>query len=154
MRGRYLFVHIPELCHNPIDARAKRFEPVAALLPSSTQTKMPSEKFVYVPDKAVSRNSYVSSFAHYKELYEKSVDNPEEFWGAIARQFYWETPINYDKFFRYNFDVRKGPIYTKWFDGATTNVSYNLLDRNVRNGLGDRVAFYWSVHEKLRSHYI
>ncbi|KAI4470965.1 acetyl-coenzyme a synthetase [Holotrichia oblita] len=104
---------------------------------------MPSEKSVYLPDKALSKNAYVSSFAEYKEMHNKSIDNPEEFWGDIASQFYWETPFKYDKFFRYNFDVRKGPIYTKWFDGATTNICYNVLDRNIRNGHGDKIAFYW-----------
>ncbi|KAJ8928991.1 hypothetical protein NQ314_018348, partial [Rhamnusium bicolor] len=104
---------------------------------------MPSEKSVYQPNPAIARNAYISSFAQYKEMYQKSIDNPEEFWGDIAKQFYWETPIDINKFFRYNFDVTKGPIFNKWFDGATTNVSYNLLDRNIRNGHGDKIAFYW-----------
>lgn len=82
-------------------------------------------------------------------MYRKSLDNPEEFWGEIAKQFYWETPANHDRFFDYNFDVTKGPIFTKWLDGATTNVSFNLLDRNVRNGNGDKIAFYWLVRQSL-----
>ncbi|XP_022907685.1 acetyl-coenzyme A synthetase [Onthophagus taurus] len=104
---------------------------------------MPSEKSIYAPDKTLFKNAYVSSFADYKEQYNKSIDNPEEFWGEITKQFHWETPIKYDNFFRYNFDIRKGPIYTKWFDGATTNICYNVLDRNVRNGHGDQIAYYW-----------
>ncbi|XP_017768260.1 PREDICTED: acetyl-coenzyme A synthetase [Nicrophorus vespilloides] len=104
---------------------------------------MPSEKTVYLPDKNVAKNAHISSFAQYKEMYQQSIDNPEEFWGEIAKQFHWENPINYDKFFTFNFDVCKGPIYTKWLDGATTNISYNLLDRNIRNGHGDKIAFYW-----------
>ncbi|XP_018564105.1 acetyl-coenzyme A synthetase [Anoplophora glabripennis] len=104
---------------------------------------MPSEKSVYQPNAALAKNAYVSSFAQYKEMYQKSIDNPEEFWGDIAKQFYWETPIDINRFFRYNFDVTKGPIFNKWLDGATTNISYNLLDRNIRNGHGDKVAFYW-----------
>jgi acetyl-CoA synthetase len=104
---------------------------------------MPSEKSVYLPNAAISRNAFISSFAQYQEMYQKSIDNPEEFWGDIAKEFYWETPIDINKFFRYNFDITKGPIYTKWLDGATTNIAYNLLDRNVKNGYGDKVAFYW-----------
>lgn len=31
-------------------------------------------------------------------------------------------------------------------EGASTNICYNLLDRNVLDRkLGDKVAFYWSV---------
>lgn len=106
---------------------------------------MPSEKSVYLPDAAVSKNSHVPTFHHYKELYQRSIDNPEEFWSEIAKEFHWEELANVDRFFVYNFDIRKGPIYTKWLDGATTNISYNLLDRNIKNGLGDKVAFYWLV---------
>lgn len=83
--------------------------------------------------------------AQYDEMYKKSIDNPEEFWGDIARQFYWETPANIDKFFTYNFDIRKGPIFTKWLEGATTNICYNLLDRNIRSGHGEKIAFFWLV---------
>ncbi|CAG9857907.1 unnamed protein product [Phyllotreta striolata] len=104
---------------------------------------MPSEKSVFQPDGALFRQAHVSSVEQYKEMYEKSIDRPEEFWGEIAKEFYWETPISRDKFFRYNFDITKGPIFTKWMDGATTNVCYNLLDRNVRNGNGEKIAFYW-----------
>lgn len=104
---------------------------------------MPSEKSVYQPDKLLAKNAYVSSFAQYKEMYQLSLDKPADFWGEIAKQFHWETPFDPENFCAYNFDVCKGPIFTKWMDGATTNVSYNLLDRNIRNGNGDKVAFYW-----------
>ncbi|CAG9821794.1 unnamed protein product [Phaedon cochleariae] len=104
---------------------------------------MPSQRTVYEPHASVVKNSHVPSLAHYEEMHKKSLEKPEEFWGEIAKQFYWETPIDHKNFFRYNFDITKGPIFTKWMDGATTNVSYNLLDRNVRNGNGEKIAFYW-----------
>lgn len=73
----------------------------------------------------------------------RSLKNPAQFWGEIAEQFYWETNTTPDKFFSYNFDRNAGDIYIKWMEGATTNISFNLLDKNVKNGMGDRVAFYW-----------
>lgn len=76
-------------------------------------------------------------------MYLASLNNPESFWGDIAKEFHWENPINYDNFFKYNFDVTKGPIFTKWMNGATTNITYNLLDRNIKNGHGEKIAFYW-----------
>lgn len=112
---------------------------------------MPSERSIYHPDTAVARGAYVSSMSQYGEMHKRSLDDPEGFWGEIANQFYWETPAEHDRFFDYNFDVTQGPIFTKWLDGATTNVSYNLLDRNIKNGHGDKVAFYWSVPEGVRS---
>lgn len=110
---------------------------------------MPSEKSIYLPNPSLTREAYISSLEQYRKMYKHSLDNPEDFWSDIAKQFYWETPANVDRIFAYNFDVTKGPIYTKWMDGATTNISYNLLDRNVRNGHGDKVAFYWLVSSMI-----
>lgn len=104
---------------------------------------MPSERSIYEPHPVVFKNAHCFSFEQYQDMHQHSIDNPEEFWGKIAQQFYWKTPFNLNTFFDFNFDVAKGPIYTKWLEGATTNVSYNLLDRNVENGHGDRVAFLW-----------
>ena len=33
--------------------------------------------------------------------------------------------------------------YTQWYLGGKLNVSVNCLDRHVRAGLGDRVAYHW-----------
>ena len=101
-----------------------------------------SEK-VFEPKPENVKKSYVKSMDEYRELYKKSIENPKEFWGEIARQFHWEAPIDPEKFFSYNFDISKGPIDIKWLSGATTNICFNLLDKNVRCGLGDKVAYYW-----------
>jgi acetyl-CoA synthetase len=86
----------------------------------------------------------VSSFQQYQELYKESIEEPTSFWSNIAKQFYWETqPSDPKNYLNYNFDISKGPISIKWMDGASTNICYNLLDRNIKNGNGDKVAFYW-----------
>lgn len=102
-----------------------------------------SNKTTYDPHPSISKKAYIKSINQYKEHYKKSIENPEDFWGEIAKQFYWETPADPNKFFSYNFDVKKGPIHIKWMEGASTNISYNLLDKNIKNGLGDKIAFYW-----------
>lgn len=106
---------------------------------------MPSQDCagVYEPHPDISKNAYVSSIEKYHDLYKKSIDDPKTFWGTIAKQFHWETETNPNEFLSYNFDIRKGPIFTKWMSGASTNISYNLLDRNVKNGLADHIAYYW-----------
>lgn len=109
-----------------------------------TLDKMPSENAsIYLPDPKLAKHAYVSSLEQYAEMYKESVDKPNEFWSNIAKQFHWETPAEPDKFFTYNFDISKGTIFIKWMEGASTNISYNLLDRNVKNGNGDKIAFYW-----------
>uniref|UniRef100_A0A674JUZ3 Acetyl-coenzyme A synthetase N-terminal domain-containing protein n=1 Tax=Terrapene triunguis TaxID=2587831 RepID=A0A674JUZ3_9SAUR len=68
---------------------------------------------------------------------------PAEFWDDIAKEFYWRSQHS-GPFLKYNFDVTKGKIFIEWMKGATTNICYNLLDRNVNEKkLGDKIAFYW-----------
>ncbi|KAI8126081.1 Acetyl-coenzyme A synthetase [Lucilia cuprina] len=113
---------------------------------------MPSEKSIYNPNPAISQNAYISSMEEYKKFYEESLDNPEEFWSRVAKQFHWETPAEPKKFLQYNFDITKGPISIKWMEGASTNICYNLLDRNIRNGLGDTIAYYCEHVPEIRIH--
>nr|CAD7256722.1 unnamed protein product [Timema shepardi] len=116
-------------------------------LTSRFPVRLTMAKEVYLPDPSFSSRAHVSSLKQYKDLYQKSIDSPDEFWGDVAKQFHWETPVPSEKFYSYNFDLTKGPIHIKWMEGATTNICYNLLDKNVRNGLGDKIAFYWEGND-------
>ncbi|XP_060692402.1 acetyl-coenzyme A synthetase, cytoplasmic isoform X1 [Hemiscyllium ocellatum] len=115
----------------------------ATMIPDKT----PVEKDVYHPAPEVANGAHVSNFQKYRDLYLQSIQNPEEFWGKIAKEFYWKTPHT-GSFFDYNFDGTKGKIYIKWMEGATTNICYNMLDRNVKErALGDKIAFYWEGND-------
>jgi acetyl-CoA synthetase len=85
-------------------------------------------------------NAWVKSMEEYKELYKRSIENPEEFWAEMADQFYWEK--KWDKVREYNFSISKGPISIEWFKGAKTNISYNCLDRHLKDR-GDQTALIW-----------
>ena len=39
------------------------------------------------------------------------------------------------------------PPFYKWFADGKLNVSYNCLDRHVKAGQGDRVAYHWHGEE-------
>ncbi|MBN3275184.1 ACSA protein, partial [Polyodon spathula] len=102
---------------------------------------------VYHASEELAKEAHVPSFQKYKELYLKSVNNPEEFWGDIAKEFYWKSKHR-GQFLDYNFDVTKGKIYIRCMEGATTNICYNVLDRNVKERkLGDKIAFLWEGNE-------
>ncbi|KAI1890266.1 hypothetical protein AGOR_G00151970 [Albula goreensis] len=108
--------------------------------------KVPEEDVYRAPHDLV-QGAHVSSFDKYKELYLKSIQNPDEFWGDIAEEFFWKTKHT-GKFMDYNFDVTKGTVFIRCMEGATTNICYNMLDRNVHErGLGDKVAFYWEGND-------
>jgi hypothetical protein len=48
-----------------------------------------------------------------------------------------------DSHMSYNFDIRNGPVQISWFKGASTNLCYNCLDRNIERGLGAETCFIW-----------
>ncbi|KAF0291182.1 Acetyl-coenzyme A synthetase, cytoplasmic [Amphibalanus amphitrite] len=105
---------------------------------------------VYLPPAELARGAHCSSMEQYEQLYKQSIDEPETFWGEIAKQFYWRQPPT-GAFHEFNFDASKGRIFVEWMKGAQTNMSYNCLDRHVEAGHGDQVAFYWEGNEPADS---
>lgn len=79
----------------------------------------------------------------YRFSYLPSCFFPIEFWGDLAKGFYWNSPPT-GAILDYNFDVTKGDIYVNFMKGATTNICYNLLDRKKQeNEWGEKIAYYW-----------
>jgi len=75
--------------------------------------------------------------AHVRDqtAYERARHDREAYWADWARQLEWSRP--WDRVLEWR------PPHAKWFLGGTLNVSVNCLDRHVRAGRGDRVAFIW-----------
>jgi len=103
-------------------------------------------KDVYPVPEAIKAKAYISGKEAYEALHKRSVSDPEGFWGEKAGE-YVEFFKKWDKVLDYNFDIRKGDIYVKWFQGAKLNVSYNCLDKNVKAGKGNKVAILWEGNE-------
>ncbi|XP_064098464.1 acetyl-coenzyme A synthetase, cytoplasmic-like [Macrobrachium nipponense] len=101
---------------------------------------------MFNPADKVAKISHCSSMEQYRKMHEKSLKDPEGFWSEIAKDFHFEEN-GLGQFLDYNFDVRKGKIYTKWMAGSKTNISYNCLDRHVLAGKGDQVAFHWEGND-------
>ena len=80
------------------------------------------------------------SFEEYKELYQKSIEDMEGFWGEQAKSLDWFKP--YDKVWEKT-DLFPG----KWFVGGKLNVCYNCIDRHVKAGKGDKIAIIWEADE-------
>ena len=68
-------------------------------------------------------------------IYEEAERDYEAFWKSWADKLEWIEP--YQKVLEWN------EPFAKWFVGGKLNVSVNCLDRHVKAGLGDRVAFYF-----------
>ncbi|MFW6414800.1 MAG: propionyl-CoA synthetase [Thermodesulfobacteriota bacterium] len=70
---------------------------------------------------------------HYKETYDRSLRDPEGFWGEVAEDCHW-----YKKWDQVLDDSNK-PFY-RWFKGGELNTCYNALDLHVENGRADQTA--------------
>ncbi len=75
--------------------------------------------------------------ATYRTWYERSVTDPDGFWGEHGRRLDWFKP--YTKVKNASFD---GDVSIKWFEDGELNVSYNCIDRHLATR-GDQVAIIW-----------
>ncbi|XP_054709317.1 acetyl-coenzyme A synthetase, cytoplasmic-like [Uloborus diversus] len=102
---------------------------------------------LFVPSANFSRNARVSTLDQYRDMYQKSVSDPDAFWGEIAKELFWKTAPKQRNLCSFNFNTGQGVVFVKWFEGAKTNISYNALDQNVEKGFGNKVAFFWEGNE-------
>ena len=72
----------------------------------------------------------------YSKIYERSISNPELFWGEAAEDVQWEK--RWDKVL----DDSNKPFY-RWFVGGKLNTCYNALDYHVQNGRGNQTAIIY-----------
>ena len=84
----------------------------------------------------MSQSYRINSFDEYKEAYQKSIDNPEQFWGEIAENFTWRK--KWDKVLEWNFTEPK----VEWFKGGKLNITENCIDRHLET-MGEKPAFIW-----------
>lgn len=89
----------------------------------------------------------ITSLEEYHEHYQKSVNDPEKFWGDIASTFLWRKP--WDKVLEWEF---KTPSI-KWFQGGKLNITENCLDRHLET-LGNRPAIIWEPNDPEEHHRI
>jgi len=82
----------------------------------------------------------IRTFDEYKETYQKSIENPEQFWAEIANHFYWRK--KWDKVLEWNFNEPN----VKWFINGKLNITENCLDIPVKKH-PDKIAFYFEPND-------
>lgn len=95
---------------------------------------MHKELYPVSPDFA--KNAWIDE-TKYKEMYERSLKDPEGFWAEQAERLVWDK--KWDKVKDVSF---KKPVHIKWYQGGKLNVSYNCIDRHL-DQRGDKVAMLW-----------
>ena len=76
--------------------------------------------------------------AKYREMYAKSVTDPNGFWGEAAKRLEWIKPFTKVK----NTSFAPGNVSIKWFEDGTLNIAANCIDRHIATR-GDQVAIIW-----------
>jgi propionyl-CoA synthetase len=72
----------------------------------------------------------------YKDIYEKSINNREEFWKDVSEDIFWyKKPTKILN--------SSNPPFYKWFEDGITNTCYNALDFHIDNGRGDKLAIIY-----------
>ena len=95
-----------------------------------------SEKLYDVP--ADWRKRAYADDAKYKDLYARSIKDPNGFWAEQAKRIDWIKPFSKVK--NTSFDPHNVSI--KWFEDGTLNVCHNCVDRHLAKR-GDQTAILW-----------
>ncbi len=72
----------------------------------------------------------------YDDVYSRSLEDPDGFWGEAAGAIDWYRP--FDKVLD-----RSNPPFYRWFAGGELNTCFNALDRHVEAGHGERAALIY-----------
>src|ERR1041384_3576930 len=76
-----------------------------------------------------------AAIAHDASIYARAAADYEAFWAEQAEALEWSRP--WDTILEWDLP------FAKWFVGGRLNVSVNCLDRHVRAGRGNKVAYYF-----------
>ncbi|MGC1784825.1 MAG: acetate--CoA ligase [Acidobacteriaceae bacterium] len=101
---------------------------------TSFQSLLHELRVIPAPEEFVSQ-AHIRSLEDYEALYQRSIENPEEFWAAAANELHWFQP--WTKVLEWN------EPWAKWFVGGKMNLAYNCLDLQVERGRGGKTAILW-----------
>jgi acetyl-CoA synthetase len=90
----------------------------------------------FPPSEAFRAQARLSSEAEYQKLYRESLDDPEAFFGRVARELPWIKP------FGRVLDWSGAPV-AKWFVGGRLNASAVCVDRHAEGARRDKTALIW-----------
>jgi acetyl-CoA synthetase len=93
------------------------------------------EDRIFAPTAEFSSQAHVKGLDEYKQLYERSIADPEKFWAEVAEELPW--------FKRWDSVLEWREPWAKWFQGSQTNLSFNCLDHQVNSGRGDKAAIVY-----------
>jgi acetyl-CoA synthetase len=82
----------------------------------------------------------------YNEMYKRSIEDPEGFWGEHGKRIDWIKPYTKVK----DVSLDAPDVHIRWFYDGTLNASANCLDRHLATR-GDQTALLWEGDDPMDS---
>ncbi len=106
-----------------------------------------SESKTYPVTESLKASAWIDEETYFKE-YERSLNDPEDFWAEQGNRLDWIRPFTRVK------DVSfSGDVHVKWFNDGTINACHNCLDRHLE-ARGDQTAIIWEGDDPNESKHI
>ena len=106
-----------------------------------------SDKIYDIPPEWTKR-AYVDA-AKYKEMYARSVKDPNGFWAEEAKRLHWYRAPSKIK----NASFGPGDVSIKWFEDGSLNAAYNCIDRHLA-ARAQQTAIIWEGDDPSQSRHI
>ncbi|MBR0825600.1 acetate--CoA ligase [Bradyrhizobium manausense] len=114
---------------------------------SSNQDTPVAEKIYDVPAEWAKR-AWVDQ-AKYKDMYARSISDPNGFWAEQAKRIDWmKAPTKIE-----NVSFAPGNISIKWFEDGVLNVAWNCIDRHLAKR-ANQTAIIWEGDDPSQSKHI
>ena len=103
----------------------------------STIESVLKEQRVFAPPIELTQSARIGGMDAYQAMADAARNDPETFWGnAAGQELDWLAP------FAQVLDWTNPP-FARWFQGGTTNLSHNCLDRHLHGETADKTALIW-----------
>ena len=89
----------------------------------------------YAPSEAFRKEAHIGSEEEYEAMWQRSIDDPDGFWGECAERIDWFEPFDTVK----NTSYDPHNVSITWYEGGVTNACYNAIDRHL-DERGDQAA--------------
>lgn len=87
------------------------------------------------PDPVKEQSTTLGSSEAFQSLLKKSQEDPAAFWEEVAKDLHWFRPWR-------ETITGKLPNF-RFFESGVSNPCYNLIDRHIENGAGNKTALIW-----------
>ena len=104
---------------------------------------MSSEQVIAVKPE-VAEKAWVNS-RRYQEMYQQSLNDPDQFWAQQAERLQWDQKWNQVK--KVSF---RSPVEIKWYLGGKLNVSVNCIDRHLTKN-AQKTAIIWEADSPIEA---